>query len=157
VTDILNDLFGEAPLPFPSGTASGCRQEKWRGTSGIAPCKSALRVTAPYFPPVSSSPQGIGLPMEEALHFWRQEFAPRTTPEAFNKEYAYNVRHNYGKEGGRKDYTPYSCVKMITATIGVVRRLTPPCRPAARRLPGHPPPGMASRLTVTVAPSAVAC
>lgn len=60
--------------------------------------------------------------MEEALHFWRQEFAPKTTPEAFGKEYAYGFRHNYGKEGARKDYTPYSCVKMITATVGVVRR-----------------------------------
>mmetsp|Transcript_14981 Transcript_14981/g.45214 ORF Transcript_14981/g.45214 Transcript_14981/m.45214 type:complete len:523 (-) Transcript_14981:151-1719(-) len=63
--------------------------------------------------------KGIGLPMEEALHFWRQEFAPKTTPEAFGKEYAYGFRHNYGKEGARKDYTPYSCVKMITATVGV--------------------------------------
>lgn len=59
--------------------------------------------------------------MEEALHFWRQEFAPKTPPDAFNKEYAYNVRHNYGKEGGRKDYTPYSCVKIITTNVGVVR------------------------------------
>lgn len=63
--------------------------------------------------------KGIGLPMEEALHFWRQEFAPKTPVDAFNKEYAYNVRHNYGKEGGRKDYTPYSCIKMITTTVGM--------------------------------------
>lgn len=63
--------------------------------------------------------KGIGLPMEEALHFWRQEFAPKTPLDAFNKEYAYNVRHNYGKEGGRKDYTPYSCIKLITTTVGV--------------------------------------
>lgn len=68
--------------------------------------------------------QGIGLPMEEALAFWRAEFAQKTPPEKFNKEYAYGVRHNYGKEGGRKDYTPYSCLKIISTTPGVVRDVT---------------------------------
>lgn len=43
--------------------------------------------------------------------FWRSEFAPRTQGDAFDKQYAYNIRHNYGKEGKRTDYTAHKCVR----------------------------------------------
>jgi len=57
--------------------------------------------------------KGIGLSLQDALAFWKQSFARRTPPEKFDKEYAYNIRHNYGKEGKRTTYTPYGCMKII--------------------------------------------
>ncbi|PSC74333.1 putative DNA primase large subunit [Micractinium conductrix] len=63
--------------------------------------------------------KGLGLPLEEAIRFWRTEMAPVAPGEKFDKQYLYNVRHNYGKEGQRKDYTPYTCMKIIGSTPGV--------------------------------------
>lgn len=60
--------------------------------------------------------KGIGVPLEESLKFWRNSFAPKYDSDQFAKTYAYNIRHNYGKEGKRTDYTPYSCVKIISST-----------------------------------------
>ena len=62
--------------------------------------------------------KGIGLPLEQALQFWKTAFAPKVPGDKFEKQYAYNVRHNYGKEGKRADYTPYSCMKVISTTPG---------------------------------------
>ncbi|KAK1305983.1 putative DNA primase large subunit [Acorus calamus] len=63
--------------------------------------------------------KGVGLKLEDALAFWRAEFSQKVGSERFDKEYAYSVRHNYGKEGKRTDYTPYSCQKIISSTPGV--------------------------------------
>ncbi|XP_070556107.1 DNA primase large subunit-like [Ptychodera flava] len=57
--------------------------------------------------------KGIGITLDDALRFWRAEFTKKVDPDKFDKSYAYNIRHNYGKEGKRADYTPYSCMKII--------------------------------------------
>ncbi|KAG0349249.1 hypothetical protein BG004_000029 [Podila humilis] len=59
--------------------------------------------------------KGMGLSLEQALIFWQTAFEKKT-PDEFNKQYAYNVRHSYGMEGKRTDYTPYSCKSIIMGT-----------------------------------------
>ncbi|XP_074296306.1 putative DNA primase large subunit isoform X1 [Silene latifolia] len=63
--------------------------------------------------------KGVGLKLDDALAFWRSEFSKKLGPERFDKEYSYSIRHSYGKEGKRVDYTPYSCQKVISCTPGV--------------------------------------
>ncbi|KAL5762465.1 hypothetical protein ACOSP7_018729 [Xanthoceras sorbifolium] len=63
--------------------------------------------------------KGVGLKLEDALAFWKAEFSQKVDAERFDKEYAYSIRHNYGREGKRTDYTPYSCQKIISLTPGV--------------------------------------
>ncbi|XP_026382202.1 probable DNA primase large subunit [Papaver somniferum] len=62
--------------------------------------------------------KGVGLNLDDALTFWKAEFSQKVGSERFDKEYAYSIRHNYGKEGKRIDYTPYSCQKIISSTPG---------------------------------------
>ena len=52
------------------------------------------------------------------MRFWRTEMAAVAPGDAFDKQYAYNIRHNYGKEGKRADYTPHSCIKVISGIPG---------------------------------------
>ncbi|XP_066465587.1 DNA primase large subunit [Tiliqua scincoides] len=58
--------------------------------------------------------KGIGLTLEQALQFWKSEFIKgKVDSDKFDKGYAYSIRHSYGKEGKRTDYTPFSCMKII--------------------------------------------
>jgi len=58
--------------------------------------------------------KGIGLPLEDSLKFFSSAFAKGgVTQDQFEKQYAYNIRHSYGKEGKRANYSPWSCLKVI--------------------------------------------
>lgn len=59
--------------------------------------------------------QGLGLQLEDALEFWRKSFKDMTD-DKFAKEHAYNIRHNYGKEGKRVNYTPYGYIFSFALT-----------------------------------------
>jgi len=52
---------------------------------------------------------GVGLSLAESLLFWEKSFQPKFDTIEFNRHYAYNIRHNYGKEGSRIDYTSMDC------------------------------------------------
>lgn len=57
--------------------------------------------------------KGIGVTLEDCTRFMREEFTRVVDPDKFDKHYSYNIRHNYGKEGSRVNYAPYSCMKII--------------------------------------------
>ena len=68
--------------------------------------------------------KGIGLTLEQAWQFWKQTFIRgKMDPDKFDKGYSYNIRHSFGKEGKRTDYTLYSCLKMAWLCLWVARML----------------------------------
>ncbi|GAA5854515.1 hypothetical protein JCM5353_000035 [Sporobolomyces roseus] len=60
--------------------------------------------------------KGIGLSVEEAVVFWRKSFSS-ISDDKFKKEYQYNIRHGYGLEGSRKNYSPKTCTAIITGPV----------------------------------------
>jgi len=94
--------------------------------------------------------KGAGLPLEEAMRFWRTHFGPKCGGDDFDKRYAYSIRFNYGREGRRADYTPYSCVKIITTPVdagdcaGCPYKTLAPAALAAALSKAHVPPAAAA-------------
>ena len=64
--------------------------------------------------------KGIGLTLEDAMKFFRGEFTKKgdIDIDKFDKEYAYGIRYNYGKEGKKKNWQPWDCMRIIMENIG---------------------------------------
>ena len=64
--------------------------------------------------------KGIGMTLEDAMKFFRGEFTKRhdVDVDKFEKEYAYGIRYNYGKEGKKKNWQPWDCMRIIMENIG---------------------------------------
>jgi DNA primase large subunit len=58
--------------------------------------------------------KGIGLNLEDSISFWKTEFLKGMTLEVFEKKYVYNIKHSYGQLGSKTDYSPKSCINLIT-------------------------------------------
>uniref|UniRef100_A0A914Y6X0 DNA primase large subunit n=1 Tax=Panagrolaimus superbus TaxID=310955 RepID=A0A914Y6X0_9BILA len=54
-----------------------------------------------------------GMSLESSLEFFRKEFIKKIDANKFDKEYAYNIRHCYGKEGSHREGSGYACTKII--------------------------------------------
>uniref|UniRef100_A0A0K0CVG3 DNA primase large subunit n=1 Tax=Angiostrongylus cantonensis TaxID=6313 RepID=A0A0K0CVG3_ANGCA len=57
--------------------------------------------------------KAIGLSLDEAMMFMREEFTKKLDSDKFEKQYAYNIRHMYGKEGRRANYPALPCSAII--------------------------------------------
>ena len=61
--------------------------------------------------------KGVGVSMDDCLAFWRGHL--KLKGNEFDKRYAYNIRHNYGAEGKRFNYAPFSCDDLIHLRHGL--------------------------------------
>eukprot|EP00088_Acartia_fossae_P054307 TRINITY_DN6222_c0_g1_i12.p1 TRINITY_DN6222_c0_g1~~TRINITY_DN6222_c0_g1_i12.p1 ORF type:complete len:579 (+),score=140.39 TRINITY_DN6222_c0_g1_i12:186-1739(+) len=64
--------------------------------------------------------KGIGMTLEDSIRFWRTEMTKRgeVDVDKFEKEYAYGIRYNYGKEGKKKNWQPWDCMRIIMENVG---------------------------------------
>ncbi|KAH9411362.1 DNA primase [Ordospora pajunii] len=51
-----------------------------------------------------------GMSIDDSVEFFRSSFS--IDKDTFSKDYLYSIRHNYGLEGKRANYTCFSCAKM---------------------------------------------
>ncbi|WEL38679.1 DNA primase large subunit [Encephalitozoon hellem] len=55
-----------------------------------------------------------GMSIDDAIDFFRNSF--KVGREVFDKEYLYSIRHNYGLEGKRANYSCFTCSKIANTT-----------------------------------------
>jgi hypothetical protein len=94
----------------------------------------------------------IGVPIEDTTTRLRQEFGRGgISADKFEKDYAYNIRHAYGRAGGCKNYTAWSCVQCVARMPGAGEFHGCPFRhlsglPEEGRSPSQTSPMLVSRL-----------
>lgn len=54
-----------------------------------------------------------GVDLDSAIEFWRREFTKKLPNERFERDYKYNIRHLYGREGHKKALSCFTCDKII--------------------------------------------
>lgn len=61
--------------------------------------------------------KGIGLTIDQSLQWWHDEFVQSAGEDGWKKKnYAYNIRYNYGEVGRRQNWHPYNCHKIISSS-----------------------------------------
>lgn len=58
--------------------------------------------------------KGAGFSVHDCIQFFRFEFIKTIPAAKFDKEYTYHIRHSYGLEGSRKDYSPFTCEHILS-------------------------------------------
>lgn len=56
-----------------------------------------------------------GMSLENCISFFKNNF--NVSPDIFNKEYLYSIRHNYGLEGKRANYPCFNCSKIANLAV----------------------------------------
>ncbi|XP_076378109.1 DNA primase large subunit isoform X2 [Megalopta genalis] len=63
--------------------------------------------------------KGIGLSLNNAIQFWKDEFTKTVDERTFEREYKYYIKHLYGEVGRRAKYEPSPCFKIFKAEVGL--------------------------------------
>ncbi|WWC68054.1 uncharacterized protein I206_101973 [Kwoniella pini CBS 10737] len=135
--DRLGPVIDHLASSFLSGVASSDYQSSdSEGAQGVVTAEMVDDVARKHFPPCMRNLydrlkrdhhlkhfgrlqlglflKGVGLPLDEAVVFWRRMYGATMSDDKFNKEYKYNIRHSYGQEGKRTNYPPKSCQQILT-------------------------------------------
>lgn len=57
--------------------------------------------------------KSLGLPLEQTIEFWKEEFTKIMSHEQFLKKYLYAIKYIYGLVGRRANFKCYSCKQIV--------------------------------------------